>query len=103
MAARKTTEEAITTSETTAKEPGGDEINYEERIPYTIPFDRNNNDAVFTGWNCRNFRIQRGVEVMIPRGVVEILEQSQKQDVDTWRKTQKMEADFIEDASRRGL
>lgn len=41
---------------------------------------------VFVGLNGRTFKIQRGVEVDVPKGVAEILEHSETQDAKTMQR-----------------
>ena len=44
------------------------------------------NGDVFVGLNGRTFKIQRGVDVEVPRGVAEILEHSETQDAKTMQR-----------------
>lgn len=76
---------------------------WEEKIPYKIPFDRNDNSDVFVAVNGKSFQIQRGVDVMIPRNVVAVLEQSAEQDLATWRATQAAEKEFEDEIKAKGL
>ena len=41
---------------------------------------------VFVGLNAATFKIQRGVDVEVPRGVAEILEHSETQDAKTMQR-----------------
>lgn len=41
---------------------------------------------VFVGLNGRTFKIQRGVDVEVPKGVAEILEHSETQDAKTMQR-----------------
>ena len=76
---------------------------WNEKIPYTVPFDRVDNSDLITIVNGRSYQIQRGVEVMLPRNVVEALEYSQKQDIKNWRAAQAAERDFENEVKTRGL
>lgn len=51
-------------------------------------------DDVTVGVNGRIFKIQRGVEVKIPRYVAEVLEASDRQDVMTAQLIEKKRADY---------
>lgn len=69
--------------ETAAPKPGSAEW-YNERV--TVKLFRDNErykDDVFVGINGVGYRIQRGVEVQVPRFVAKVLEQSQQQDTAT--------------------
>lgn len=55
-----------------------------ERVPFRAFRDSGKyKDDITVGWNGRTYLIQRGVEVMIPRAVREILYQSEEQDTRT--------------------
>ena len=52
-----------------------------EKVPFRAFKDNGRyKDDIFVGWNGRPYLIQRGVEVMIPRAVREIIYQSMEQD-----------------------
>lgn len=86
-----------------AAEPVDEAAYWTERIPYKLPFDRNNNEDVFVAVNGQTFKIQRGVEVMIPRNVAAVLDQSQEQDYKTWLSAKMAEDEFRTEAEKRGV
>ena len=47
---------------------------------------------VFVGVNGDSYRIQRGIDVKVPKAVAEVLEHSIKQDAEAARKSQAMQA-----------
>jgi hypothetical protein len=50
----------------------------EKMVKIKIPLTRTEQDDVFVGYNGRAYLIKRGVEVEVPEGVVEIIEESEK-------------------------
>lgn len=60
-------------------------------------------DDVFVGWNGRNFLIQRGVPVTVPRGVAEILQQSQAQDMEAAAYAEAQQREFKEASVRLNI
>ena len=52
-----------------------------ELVPFFAFRDNDNyKDGIFVGWNGKGYQIQRGKQVMIPRGVYNILIRSMRQD-----------------------
>ena len=50
----------------------------EEKVMIRLPLDRYNKKDVFVGINGRTWQIQRGVNVMVPVAVKEVLETSER-------------------------
>lgn len=50
----------------------------EKMVKIKLPLTRTEQDDVFVGYNGRTYLIKRGVEVEVPEGVVEIIEESEK-------------------------
>ena len=74
--------------------------------PVTIQLFKDGNkykDDVFVGWNDRNFLIQRGVPVTVPRGVAEILQQSQEQDFRAAAYAEQQQREFREASIRLNI
>jgi len=91
--ATKTTEEKKTV-DTNSKEY------WEEKIPYTIPFDRSDNSDVFVAVNGKSYQIQREVEVMLPRNVVEVLENSRRAEYEAYKKRRQLSDEYANDAKK---
>ena len=52
-----------------------------ELVPFFAFRDNDKDkDDIFVGWNGKGYQIQRGKQVMIPRGVYNILIRSMRQD-----------------------
>ena len=52
-----------------------------ELVPFFVFRDNDKyKDDIFVGWNGKGYQIQRGKQVMIPRGVYNILIRSMRQD-----------------------
>ena len=52
-----------------------------ELVPFFAFRDNDKSkDDIFVGWNGKGYQIQRGKQVMIPRGVYNILIRSMRQD-----------------------
>ena len=52
-----------------------------ELVPFFALRDNDKyKDDIFVGWNGKGYQIQRGKQVMIPRGVYNILIRSMRQD-----------------------
>ena len=104
MATKKTTatveepktEEAVEVVEEVkeTKTENPEKTNWKEKVPYTIPLDRNDNSDVFVSVNGRSYNIQRGVEVMLPRNVAKVLDDSRKAEYEAYMRSRKLEADF---------
>lgn len=53
----------------------------EEKVYIHLPRDRENKQAdLFVGLNGKTYLIQRGVDVLVPRAVAEIIQNSTEQD-----------------------
>jgi len=91
--ATKTTEEKKTV-DTNSKEY------WEEKIPYTIPFDRSDNSDVFVAVNGKSYQIQREVEVMLPRNVVEVLENSRRAEYEAYKRRRQLSDEYANDAKK---
>ena len=103
--------------EMNAEESGQDERDKElfERVrkmeehlnePVTIQLFKDGNkykDDVFVGWNDRNFLIQRGVPVTVPRGVAQILQESQAQDIRAQEYQERQQREFKEASIRLNI
>jgi hypothetical protein len=94
MATKTTTEEKKTTVDTTSKEY------WEEKVPYTIPFDRNDSSDVFVAVNGKSYLIQREVEVMLPRNVVEVLENSRRAEYEAYKRRRQLSDEYENDAKK---
>lgn len=60
-------------------------------------------DDVFVAVNGRNYQIQRGKEVQVPRCVAEILNASEEQDTRTAELIAQKSAEFDEETAKRGF
>ena len=88
MATKKETEEPIVEEKIDLKKY------WAERVPFRAFRDSGKyREDITVGWNGRVYVIRRGVEVMIPRAVREIIYQSMEQDERT--------ADMIDRESRQ--
>lgn len=67
-------------------------INMMEKVPYTLEVlsDPNAPEQEFYSLNGKNYIITRGIEVMIPRALVEIIENQKKERIKAWKYAQKM-------------
>ena len=82
--AEKKTKPAETEEPFVEPEPVDLKKYWAERVPFRAFRDSGKyKDDITVGWNGRTYLIQRGVEVMIPRAVREILYQSEEQDTRT--------------------
>lgn len=53
---------------------------YNEKVTIRLFKDNGEySDDVYVGWNMRSFLIKRGVDVEVPRGVAEIIRESEEQ------------------------
>lgn len=78
-----------------------DEEDYwNELVPLKIPIDRDHRDDVCISANDRTFHIRRGVEVMVPRNIKEIWEQSQQAEYDAIMKQVEMSDNYAQAARR---
>lgn len=71
-----------------------------QRIPYKLPFDRNDNSDQPVLLNGKSYLLRRGVEVMIPRNVAAVLDQQQEQDYKTFMMTRHMSEEFAKDSEK---
>lgn len=85
------------------EEAAEDKAYWEEKVPYTFPLDRNNLDDIFISVNEKTYHIRRGVEVQIPRNVLEVWKQSEKADVEALMRQMKLSNDYDEDSKRYGV
>lgn len=60
-------------------------------------------DDVFVAVNGRSWQIKRGEEVLVPRYVAEVLEQSVAQDQSTAKLIETKSGEFAAEAERRGV
>lgn len=84
------------------KEVVQDAAYWNERVPYKIPIDRLNNADVFVSVNDYTAYIKRGVEVMIPRNVAAVLDQSDEAQYEAFQRQQQLTDDFEEEAKKLG-
>lgn len=61
-------------------DPTVDLAEEEERVPIKLFKGEGYEDDVWVGRNGRGYLIQRGVEVMVPKGIKEILENQERMD-----------------------
>ena len=57
----------------------------------------------FVGVNGKTFQIKRGVPVMVPRYVAEVLKNSEQQRKQAAMNTDKLQADFERSSKERGI
>lgn len=69
-------------------------IDMNERIEYELPLDMAHTDDVFVSVNDYTAHIKRGEPVMLPRYVVEVLEQSRKQEMEAIRMQMGLQKDY---------
>lgn len=60
-------------------------------------------DDVFVAVNGKRWQIKRGVDVMVPRYVADVLEQSMKQDAATANMIERESASFQAETTARGM
>lgn len=61
--------------------PAEERAYWAEKVPFKAFKDAGKyKDDIYVGWNGKGYNIQRGVEVMIPRAVREIIYQSMDQE-----------------------
>lgn len=76
----------------------------EELVPVKLFKDDNRyNDDVFVGVNGRTWQIKRGVEVMVPPAVAEVLKNAQEQREKASMNTDKLEAEFLASSRSHGF
>lgn len=81
MAEKKTKPVTEQVEEELVVEPFDAKKYWSEKVPFRAFKDNGKyKDDITVGWNGRVYLIKRGVEVMIPRAVREILYQSMEQD-----------------------
>lgn len=77
---------------------------YEEKIPVKLFKDNGKyKDDVFVAVNGKGWQIQRGVTVMIPRYVAQVLEQSMAQDQEAAELMEQEAGRFEAETRARGL
>ena len=67
-----------------------------EKVKIKLHKDKHNTGDVYVAVNGRRFQIQRGVEVEVPRYVVEALENSMRQDDEALDRREKINSRFKE-------
>lgn len=97
MAEKKTTEKPA--------EPVVEEFNekkyWMERVPFRAFRDTGRyKDDITVGYNGKQYVIQRGVEVMIPRAVREIIYQSMQQDEQTANLIERKTSEYAAESRR---
>lgn len=60
-------------------------------------------DDVYVGWNGVNYQIQRGVDVEVPRGVAEIIKESEDQQQSAALTIEELSSDFEKETKKRNL
>lgn len=76
----------------------------EELVPVKLFKDDNRyNDDVFVGVNGRTWQIKRGVEVMVPPSVAEVLKNAQEQRDKASMNTDKLQAEFLASSRSHGF
>lgn len=77
---------------------------YNEKVTIRLFKDNNEySDDVYVGWNSRSFQIKRGVDVEVPRGVAEIIKQSEEQSQAATMLMQGLSDDFENESKKRNL
>ena len=73
-----------------------------ERVPVTIPLNQGNpeDQTMFVSVNDYSAQIQRGKEVMVPRYVAKVINQSQEAEYEAFMKRMEMQRQFEEDIKR---
>ena len=75
---------------------------WKQRVPITLPLNQGNpeDQTVFVSVGDYSAQIQRGVEVMVPRNVAAVLQQSQKADIDAAMNRLKLQRQYEDDMRR---
>lgn len=80
MAAKKA-EEVKEVQEEVKETPKSEKEYWNERVPFRAFRDSGKyKDDIFVGWNGKGYNIKRGIEVMVPRAVRDIIWNSMDQD-----------------------
>ena len=80
--------ESVETVET-VEEPIEETVNEaEEMVKITLPLSMEKQNDVFVSVNGRNFQLQRGVELEVPKVVYEVLQNSMKMDMLAFQRQQ---------------
>ena len=90
-------------AETAGPIPGSEEWLQEKVQVELFRDDGKYTDDVFVGVNGKTFQIKRGVPVMVPRYVAEVLKNSQQQRKQAAMNTDKLQADFERSSKERGI
>lgn len=90
-------------AETTGPEPGSEEWLQEKVEVELFRDDGKYTEDVFVGVNGKTFQIKRGVPVMVPRYVAEVLKNSEQQRKQAAMNTDKLQADFERSSKERGI
>lgn len=102
----KEAEEAADTPDTNAPagpEPGSEEW-LQQRVEIELFADDNKySGSVFVGVNGKTFEIQRGVPVMVPRYVAEVLKHAKDQRYQAKIKSENLSKEFERNSAERGI
>ena len=90
-------------AETTGPEPGSEEWLQEKVEVELFRDDGRYTEDKFVGVNGKTFQIKRGVPVMVPRYVAEVLKNADKQRKQAAMNTDKLQADFERSSKERGI
>ena len=97
-------EEAKANGEKALAEKLEKEAYYNEKVPVKLFKDNDKyKDDVFVCLNGERFQIKRGEEVMIPRKIAAILDQSQAQDAKTANLIESKSAEYAAEAKARNV
>ena len=75
---------------------------WNERVPVTIPFNQGNpeDQTYFVSVNDYSAQIQRGREVMVPRYVAAVIDQSMKAEAEAFMRRMSLSRQYEEDLMR---
>lgn len=98
MAVKKTE----TTGEAVEKRPVDDRAFWEEKVPIKLPLNPGNPDdqTVFVSVNDYRAQILRGKEIMVPRYVAAVLQQSEDAEMEAFMKRTQMNEEYEREASK---
>lgn len=77
---------------------------YNEKVTIRLFKDNGEySDDVYVGWNMRSFLIKRGVDVEVPRGVAEIIRESEEQAQNASMYMDELSSNFETESKKRNI
>lgn len=64
--------------------------NRPEKVMIYLPIDKNKPETLYVGVNGKRYSIQRGKQVSVPWAVAQVIEQSEKSDLELMKKLRHM-------------